>query len=135
MAKKLLEGTILSLDYGLARIGVAVGNTLTKTAEPLVILHASTKEARWQQLSALIEEWNPAAIVVGIPFHGDGSDSEHTLRCRRFARQLGGRFRRYVFEVDERYSSVVVESGREKIDDRSAALLLQQFFNESTALS
>ena len=127
MKKTAVEGTILALDYGLARIGVAVGNTLTQSARPLVILHAVKREDRWQQLSALFEEWNPVAFVVGVPLHGDGSESEHTLRCRRCARQLGGRFRRHVFEVDERYSSVVVESGREKIDDRSAALLLQQF--------
>lgn len=135
MKKTAVEGTILALDYGLARIGVAVGNTLTQSARSLVILHAVKREDRWQQLSALFEEWNPVAFVVGVPLHGDGSESEHTLRCRRFARQLGGRFRRHVFEVDERYSSVVVESGREKIDDRSAALLLQQFFDESSAQS
>lgn len=135
MKKTAVEGTILALDYGLARIGVAVGNTLTQSAQPLVILHTVKREDRWQQLSALVEEWNPAAFVVGVPLHGDGSKSEHTLRCRRFARQLGGRFHRHVFEVDERYSSVVVESGREKIDDRSAALLLQQFFDESSAQS
>lgn len=135
MKKKTIEGTILALDYGLARIGVAVGNTLTQSAEPLVILQATTREERWARLTALIDEWQPVAFVVGVPHHTDGSDAEHTVRCQRFARQLGGRFRRYVFEVDERYSSVVVESGREKIDDRSAAILLQQYFDENSLQS
>ena len=112
----------------------AVSEFILPRISPLDCVSILDKD-RWQQLSALFEEWNPVAFVVGVPLHGDGSESEHTLRCRRFARQLGGRFRRHVFEVDERYSSVVVESGREKIDDRSAALLLQQFFDESSAQS
>ena len=67
MKKTAVEGTILALDYGLARIGVAVGNTLTQSARPLVILHAVKREDRWLQLSALFEEWNPVAFVVGVP--------------------------------------------------------------------
>lgn len=91
MKKTAVEGTILALDYGLARIGVAVGNTLTQSARPLVILHAVKREDRWQQLSALFEEWNPVAFVVGVPLHGDGSESEHTLRAAESALPTDGR--------------------------------------------
>ena len=84
-------GTVLAFDFGLARTGVAVGNTVTRTAEPLVILDASTNEARWQGIEALMSEWKPKFLVVGVPRLGDGNPSTLTARCERFARQLGGR--------------------------------------------
>ena len=87
----MTEGTVLCFDFGLARTGVAVGNTLTRTAEPLTIIRAQTNDARWKAIEALVAEWDPALFVVGVPVHGDGTDSTITQRCRRFARQLEGR--------------------------------------------
>lgn len=123
-------GVVLAFDFGLARTGVAVGSELLRTATPLMIIDAQTNEARWEAISRLVEQWQPTRFVVGVPRHGDGSANDLTLRCERFARQLGGRYRRPVSLVDERYSSVVVEQGREKIDDRAAAVILQQYFEE-----
>ena len=124
------EGTVLCFDFGLARTGVAAGNTLTRTAEPVTIIHARTNDERWAAIEALAAEWQPAFFVVGVPRHGDGTPSALTGRCERFARQLGGRLRRPVFTVDERYSSVMVEHGTDKIDDEAAAVILQQYFDE-----
>ena len=124
------EGTVLCFDFGLARTGVAAGNTLTRTAEPVTIIHARTNDERWAAIEALAVEWQPAFFVVGVPRHGDGTPSALTGRCERFARQLGGRLRRPVFTVDERYSSVMVEHGTDKIDDEAAPLLLPQYFAE-----
>lgn len=77
-------GTVLAFDFGLARTGVAVGNTVTRTAEPLVILDASTNESRWQSIEALMSEWKPKFLVVGVPRLGDGNPSTLTARCERF---------------------------------------------------
>ena len=76
-------GTVLAFDFGLARTGVAVGNTVTRTAEPLVILDASTNESRWQSIEALMSEWKPKFLVVGVPRLGDGNPSTLTARCER----------------------------------------------------
>lgn len=127
------EGVVLAFDFGLARTGVAVGNTLTRSARALAILDAPTNDARWRGVSALVEEWRPAFLVVGVPRMGDGTPSTLTARCERFARQLGGRFRLKVFTVDERFSSVEVAQGRERIDDEAARVILEQFFSESAA--
>lgn len=126
-------GTVLAFDFGLARTGAAVGNTLTRTAEPLAVLDTPSNEARWKAIEPLVEEWQPKFFVVGVPRMGDGTPSTLTARCERFARQLGGRFRRRVFTVDERFSSVEVARGRERIDDAAAAVILEQFFREAAA--
>ena len=124
------EGTVLCFDFGLARTGVASGNTVTRSANPLAIIHAKTNDERWKAIEKLIKEWDPVFLVVGVPRHGDGTPSDMTPRCERFARQLGGRFHNKVYTVDERFSSVMVEHGTDKIDDEAAAVILQQFFEE-----
>lgn len=91
------QGVVLAFDFGLARTGVAVGNTLTGTARALAIIDSPTNDARWQGIAPLIEEWQPAFLVVGVPRLGDGTPSTLTARCERFARQLGGRYRKKVF--------------------------------------
>ena len=130
----LPSGTVLCFDFGLARTGAAVGNTLTRSAEPLGIIRASSNAERWAAVERLVREWEPAFFVVGVPRHPDGAAGELTARCERFARQLAGRYGRPARTVDERYSSAVVEDGSgEKIDDLSAAVILQQFFDEAAA--
>lgn len=124
------EKIIMAFDFGLARTGVALGNTLVREARPIGIIHAKTNEERWQAIAALVEEWKPDVFVVGVPRHGDGSANDLTARCERFARQISGRFCRPSHCVDERFSSVAVEQGREKIDDQAAAVILQQYFEE-----
>lgn len=133
--KPLPEGAVIALDFGLARTGAAVGNTISRTAEPLAILSTPTNAKRWAAVDELNRAWEPVAFVVGVPRHPDGAPSELTARCEKFARQVAARYGRPCFTVDERYSSVEVEHGREKIDDAAAAVILEQFFNDSTSMS
>ncbi|MET0963442.1 MAG: Holliday junction resolvase RuvX [Noviherbaspirillum sp.] len=123
--------TVLGLDFGLKRIGVAVGNTGLRQAQPLLIIDAPANEAKFTALGKLIAEWQPALCVVGLPSHPDGAAHEMTVRCRRFANQLHGRFGVETVLVDERYSSAVLSQRRgERVDDQSAAIILQQYFEE-----
>ena len=87
------EGTVLCFDFGLARTGVASGNTLTRSAQPVTIIHARTNDERWKAVEALVKEWEPVLLVVGVPRHGDGTDCDLTPRCERFARRRRGRRR------------------------------------------
>lgn len=121
----------LAFDFGERRTGVAIGNTLSRQARALHTL-AVTGDARFQAVGALVAEWQPAALVVGIPFHPDGAEHGLTQRARRFARQLQARFRLPVHEVDERYSSVEAargDTGRGGLDAEAAAVILQQFLD------
>lgn len=124
--------TILAFDFGLKRIGVAVGNTLLRQASPLRVISATANAAKFAEIAALLDEWRPRCCVVGLPFHPDGNAHEMTQRCRRFANQLHGRYGVEVALVDERYSSAVLSAKRgEVIDALAAAIILQQFFEEN----
>jgi putative Holliday junction resolvase len=130
MADLALE-IILGFDFGIKRIGIAMGNTLTGQAQPLAVVHAIDNAARFKQIGELIAQWAPARLVVGEPLHPDGAEHEMTLRCRRFANQLHGRFNLPVHLVDERYSSAVIQAKRgEVIDAKAAAIILQQYFDD-----
>jgi putative holliday junction resolvase len=123
--------TVLAFDFGLKRIGVAVGNTLLKQAQPLTVISAATNDAKFLAIAALLLEWQPSHCVVGLPSHLDGAEHEMTVRCRRFANQLHGRFGVATVLVDERYSSAVISRQRgETIDAEAAAVILQQYFND-----
>jgi putative Holliday junction resolvase len=123
--------TVLAFDFGLKRIGVAVGNTLLRQAQPLTVIMAATNDAKFDAIDALIQEWQPARCVVGLPSHPDGAEHAMTVRCRRFANQLNGRFGVATVLVDERYSSAVISHQRgDVIDAEAAAIILQQYFNE-----
>jgi putative Holliday junction resolvase len=125
--------TVLGFDFGLKRIGVAVGNTVIKQAQPLTIISAATNDAKFAAIETLVKEWQPALCIVGLPKHPDGAEHEMTVRCRRFANQLHGRFDVATVLVDERYSSAVISHQRgDRIDDRAAAIILQQYFDDST---
>jgi putative Holliday junction resolvase len=122
---------VFGFDFGIKRIGIAMGNTLTGHAQPLSVIKAIDNAARFAQIGALVDQWRPARLVVGEPRHPDGAEHEMTLRCRRFANQLHGRFNLPVELVDERYSSAVIQSKRgEVIDDQAAAIILQQYFDD-----
>jgi putative Holliday junction resolvase len=102
---KLLTGTLLAFDFGMKRIGVAVGNSIAHTTQPLVTLHGEQNEPRFAAIAALINEWQPTALVVGLPCNDDGTPHELTALCRRFANRLKGRFNLPTILVDERYTS------------------------------
>lgn len=105
------DATLLAFDYGEKRIGVAVGNLLTRTARALVIVRNLNREHRFKAVGELIAEWKPDALVVGLPLHPDGAPHEMTQRAMRFGNQLNGRFNLPVSWVDERYSSVEARAG------------------------
>ena len=92
----------LAFDFGLKRIGVAFGNSLTKTASGVAVVEAQNDEQRFIKIDGLIKEWQPEGLVVGVPRQADGADNELTARCERFARQLEGRFSLPCARVDER---------------------------------
>jgi putative Holliday junction resolvase len=120
----------LSFDFGTKRVGVASGNTLLRRASPLRTV-AAEGETRFAAIGKLIAEWQPDALVVGVPFHPDGAEHDNTRRARRFARQLHGRFGLPVHEVDERYTTVeAIALGAADVDAASAALILDQYFRE-----
>ena len=117
----------LAFDFGTQRVGVASGNTVTRTAQPLRTIDA-TGPARFDAIGRLVAEWQPDALVVGVPFHPDGAPHDNTARARRFGRQLHGRFGLPVHEVDERYSTTEARAaGGGDVDARSAAIILEQF--------
>lgn len=129
------EEILLAFDYGLKKIGVAVGNTLTFEARPLRILTPVTREQRFAAIEALLAEWQPDRVVVGLPLATDGSEQYASLRCRRFANQLHGRFGVKVELVDERGSSVEAQQalGTNDPDDAmAAAIILQRYLDALT---
>ena len=119
--------TFLAFDFGLKRTGVATGNVLTRTATPQPTI-AAEGVARFAFIEQRIREWQPDALVVGIPFHPDGASHDNTLRAQKFARQLRGRYGLAVFEVDERYSTTeALAGGAKDADAASACIILEQF--------
>jgi len=117
----------LAFDWGLKRTGVATGNRLTRSATAQPTLRAEGA-ARWPLIEARLREWQPDALVVGIPLHPDGAPHENTALALKFARQLRGRFGLPVYEVDERYSSTEAHSlGARDADAAAACIILEQF--------
>jgi putative Holliday junction resolvase len=141
-------GTVLAFDFGLARIGVAVGEGELGTAHALPALAALTQPGRMTAIGRLVKEWKPSLLVVGRPLGEDGAAHEMTRRAERFARQLTGRFGLPVRLVDESFSSAEAESraraayGRRRavelargkaLDSQAAQLLLEQYFDDKQA--
>ncbi|MEY4121037.1 MAG: hypothetical protein RLZZ472_1428 [Pseudomonadota bacterium] len=120
--------TILAFDFGEKRIGVAVGNTITKTAEALKIIQEKNQDEKFKAIETLIQEWQPQLLVVGLPTHSDGAEHEMTLKAKRFGNQLHGRFQKEVVWVDERYTSVSVQDGNDAL---AAQLILQQYLDQT----
>ena len=120
--------SFLSFDFGTRRVGVASGNTAAGAARRRCSTVAAEGDARFDAIGRLIDEWQPDALVVGVPFHPDGAPHDNTQRARRFARQLQGRFRLPVHEVDERYTTTeALAAGAADADAAAAALILDQF--------
>ncbi len=119
--------SFLAFDFGLKRVGVAAGNSVTRQATPLRTV-AAEGDARFAAIGRLIDEWRPDALIVGVPVHPDGAPHDNTRRAQRFARQLHGRFGLPVHEVDERYSTTeAVAAGARDLDAASAAIILDQY--------
>jgi putative Holliday junction resolvase len=119
--------SFLAFDFGTKRVGVAIGNSLLGVARPLTTV-AAIGAARFDLITRLVHEWQPDALVVGVPCHTDGAPNENTAPARRFGRQLNGRTGLPVHEVDERYTTTeAIASGAKDIDAASAAIILDQF--------
>ena len=133
---------LLGFDYGTRQIGVAVGQTLTGSAQPLLVLKARDGVPDWRQIAALIDEWKPDALVVGLPLNMDGTPSDMSARAEKFARRLEGRYRLTVHCVDERLSTFEAKQTLrdtrrtpssyrdDPVDALAAALLLQTWLGE-----
>ncbi len=143
-AATIIQGTLLAFDFGTKRIGVAVGNSVSCTAQPLTTLHGEQNEQRFTAIAALIREWQPAALVVGLPCNDDGTPHELTRLSLRFARRLKGRFDLPTLLVDERYTSAAASSQLNEagirgikqkplLDQVAAQQILQAYFEEPTA--
>lgn len=118
----------LAFDFGTKRTGAASGNRVFGGASPLPTIKAEGADARFAAIEQMIREWQPQALVIGVPYHPDGAPHENTARALKFGRQLRGRFRLPVYEVDERYSTTeALASGAKDADAASACIILEQF--------
>jgi len=129
---------LLAFDYGEKRIGVAVGNSLLRQAQALLIVENRNRIYRFETIGKLIGEWRPNRLVVGLPVHPDGAPHAMTQLAKRFGNQLNGRFDLPVHWVDERYSSVAAaefakEASWRGLDAEAARIILQQYFDEAGA--
>ena len=131
------KGTLLGFDYGTRKIGVAVGQTLTRTATPLETLRLGNQKPDWGRIAELIDEWQPEALVVGLPLDVDDSETDATEPARRFSRQLEGRFKLKVYMADERFTSFEARERLghkakriEEYDAVAAKLILETWLNE-----
>ena len=118
----------LAFDFGTKRTGAASGNRVFGGASPLPTIKAEVADARFAAVEQLIKEWQPQALVIGVPYHPDGAPHENTVRALKFGRQLRGRFNLPVYEVDERYSTTeALAGGAKDADAASACIILEQF--------
>ena len=132
---------MLAFDFGRRRIGVAVGNTLTRVAHPLATIDAQTADARFETIAALVDEWRPERLIVGLPTHADGAPHAMTAQAQAFAAAIGKRHALPVDLVDERWTSEVARdelaasgrggrAGRAMRDEKAAQIILQAWFDE-----
>lgn len=132
---------VMAFDFGVRWIGVAAGQSLTRTATPVARLQARDGIPDWEEIGGLLKEWRPSQLVVGLPLNMDGSESEMATRARKFAKRLHGRYHLPVDLVDERLSSYEAKQsaregghagdfGKAGIDDQAAVLILESWFAE-----
>ncbi len=135
------SGTVLAFDFGERRIGVAVGELQLGVAHPLDTIDAEANDVRFARIEALVNEWQPVLLLVGLPLALDGSEHAMTALARRFAQRLQGRYGIETRLVDERLTSVEAEQqardlgldvrkARAKIDQLAAKLILESYFNQ-----
>lgn len=133
-------GTVLAFDFGLRRIGIALGETLLGQARPLTVIDAESNAARFKTIGELIRDWQPVLLVVGLPHAVDGGEHEMSARCRRFAEQLEDRYRLPVQLIDERFSSTEADARlaadgldwrarKQQVDAVAAQIILQDYFD------
>lgn len=135
------QSQVMAFDFGTRRIGVAFGQQLLGTARPVTMLSARDGIPEWNQVAALMVEWRPDQLVVGLPLNMDGSENEMCARARKFGKRLHGRFHLPVAMVDERLTSFEAKGevlaaggqrdfGRHGVDDLAAVLILETWFHQ-----
>ncbi|MDM8548239.1 Holliday junction resolvase RuvX [Candidatus Venteria ishoeyi] len=123
------QAYFLGFDYGSKRIGVAVGQKITNTATPLQIVTGKNNKPDWDAIEKIIRNWQPAALIIGLPLHADGSDSHTSKAARRFSRQLEGRYHLPVYLIEETLSShAAAEYTEGALDAASAQIILETWF-------
>jgi len=136
MAKITPESVMIGFDFGLKRIGVAIGQTLTQTATPEAIVNSRDGVPDWEHITLLFEQWQPNAIIVGLPMRLDGSEQALTQPARKFGQRLSGRYHRPVYFIEEQLSSIEAENRQkqqksrqknQKIDDHAAQIILENW--------
>lgn len=143
--------TLLAFDFGTKRIGVAVGQELTRTATPLITLNITANTIDWNAIDQLVTDWRPDAFVVGLPLNADGTEHEVTRAAKQFGNQLQARYNLSTYWVDERLTSAEAESmiaasrsGRKskplnrnktkaEVDKTAAKLILESWFNQPSS--
>ena len=138
---------VLAFDFGLRRIGVACGDTVSRNTSALQTVPAGPKGPRWELIDSMMRDWQPDLAVVGLPYNVDDSDSEMTGAARGFAAELGCRYKIEVVMVDERYSSLEAEArlktaresglrrrrvAKSDVDAAAACVILERWFTEKT---
>ncbi|MFO1347782.1 MAG: Holliday junction resolvase RuvX [Pseudomonadales bacterium] len=142
MSTHYTHATLLAFDYGLRHIGVAVGQTLIASSNPIGIVRARDGVPDWNSIAKFISEWQPNMVLVGLPLNMDGSDSAMSLRARKFSRQLQEKYKIAVELVDERLSSFAakqarkeaqgnIDFGRDTVDAEAACILLQDYYRRT----
>ncbi|HEY2451443.1 MAG TPA: Holliday junction resolvase RuvX [Scandinavium sp.] len=136
-----MSGTLIGIDFGTRSIGVAVGQRITGTARPLGALKAQDGTPDWTAVEKILKEWQPEAVVVGLPLNMDGTEQPLTARARNFANKIHGRFGVKIILHDERLSTVEARAGlfehggyralnKGKVDSASAVVILESFFEQ-----
>jgi putative Holliday junction resolvase len=126
-----MKQTFLAFDYGTKRIGVAIGNSEIRQAQPLKTIQNKRLDDTFGTIQKIVKEWEVSNFVVGLPTYPDGAEHEMTKRAKRFGNQLNGRLNLPVHWVDERYTSAVVDDQLGDIDSQAAVLILEQYFQEN----
>ena len=132
---------VLGFDFGEKRIGIATGQAITRSSNPLTTLSCVNSKPDWEGIEKLIQQWKPDALIVGLPFYLDGSESEMTKRAGKFSRQLEGRFNLPVYTHNEALSSFEAEQflkdkkkqhNKQDIDKIAAAIIVQSWLEQNT---
>ena len=142
MSRAVLR-SVLGFDFGLKRIGLATGQVITGTASPLITLQAVNQSPDWTGIEKHIRQWNPDALIVGIPYLLDGGETDITRAARNFSRELERRFELPVFMVDESLSSFEAEQqlrqdmkidkhNKHEIDKMAAAIIVQSWLDSQS---
>ncbi len=122
------EGNIIGFDFGQKRIGVAIGNNISKSAQALITIESTSSNQKFEVIQKIMDEWQPVSIVVGVPFNVDGSEHKVTNLCKKFAKQLEQKYALPIYLIDERYTSIEAsyEIQDKKIDLKKKKLLIDR---------